>query len=334
MAGFIVKRTVFLLPIIFGVTLITFLISRVIVPNPARAWAGPHATPEAVASLAARYHLTGPIYLQYIYYLFDLMTGNWGQSPTTGRPILYEVSIFFPPTLELALLAILLTIIIGIPLGVAAAIFHDRNVDHSIRLFYLTGFSSPPFFIALILLLTLGYYAKVFPTVGQLSMNLTPPTPITGMYIIDSLLTGNWTDLMDSLWHAIMPATTLALTYFGLVTRVTRASMLEVFEKDFIRASYAKGLSDATVMFKHALRNALIPTTTVLGLVLGALLSGTIVIESIFLWPGIGLYAFQAISDYDFPAIMAITLLFTLGVVLANLAADIIYAFINPRIRL
>jgi len=152
------------------------------------------------------------------------------------------------------------------------------------------------------------------------------------MYIVDSLLTGNWVDLRDSLWHIVLPASALALTYFGIVTRIMRSSMLEVFQRDFIRASFAKGLTKNAVVYKHAVRNAMIPTTTVLGLLLGALLSGTIVIEAIFLWPGIGYYAVLSIESLDFPSVMGITILFTISVILANLLADVLYAVIDPRI--
>jgi len=209
----------------------------------------------------------------------------------------------------------------------------NKKLDHSIRVIYLAGFSSPPFFVALLFLFVFSYYLNLFPTSGQLDSNLVPPTRITGMYIVDSLLTANWVTLKDSLWHIVMPATALALTYFGIVTRIMRSSMLEVFQKDFIRASFAKGLSRRAVVYKHAIRNAMIPTTTVLGLLLGALLGGTIVIETIFVWPGIGYYATQSIENLNFPSVMGVTVLFTLGVVFANLIADILYGIIDPRIK-
>lgn len=316
-----------------GVTLITFLISRVIVPDPARTWAGFRATPSAVAALAARYHLNSPLYIQYFYYLAGIVTGNWGISPTTGRPVLSDIALYFPATVELALAAIVITAVVGIPLGVLSATHHNKKADHGIRFFYLAGFSSPPFFVALVMILVFGYIFNIFPTQGELSNTLTPPAHITGMYIVDSLLTRNWVDLADSVWHIILPATALALTVFGVVTRITRSSMLEVLQKDFVRASYAKGLDRRSVIYKHALRNALIPTATILGLLLGVLLSGAIVIESIFLWPGIGYYALQAISTLDFPAIMGVTVLFTFGVVLANLIADVMYVFLDPRVK-
>jgi len=329
---FILRRFLMLIPILLGVTFITYVISRVTVPNVARAWAGPRASPQALAALAARYHLNAPLYLQYFYYMKGLVTGDWGISPTTGRPVLYDLSVFFPATVELAVAAIIITIIIGIPTGIIAALHQNGKVDHSIRFLYLMGFCSPPFFVGLAVLLVFGYYFNLFPTQGELSTSLVPPLKITGMYIVDSLLTGNWVDLRDSLWHIVLPASALALTYFGIVTRIMRSSMLEVFQRDFIRASFAKGLTKNAVVYKHAVRNAMIPTTTVLGLLLGALLSGTIVIEAIFLWPGIGYYAVLSIESLDFPSVMGITILFTISVILANLLADVLYAVIDPRI--
>jgi len=329
---FVVKRFLMLIPILIGVTFITYVISRVTVPNVARAWAGPRASAGQLAALTARYHLDAPIYLQYFYYVRGLLTGDWGISPTTGRPVLYDLAIFFPATVELAVAAIIITIIIGIPTGIVAALHQNGKLDHSIRFIYLAGFCSPPFFVGLAMLLIFGYYFNVFPTQGELSTSLTPPLKITGMYVVDSLLSHNWVDLRDSLWHIVLPATALALTYFGIVTRIMRSSMLEVFQRDFIRAAFAKGLSRNAVVYKHAVRNAMIPTATVLGLLLGALLSGTIVIEAIFIWPGIGYYAVQSIESLDFPSVMGITILFTISVILANLLADILYAVIDPRI--
>ncbi len=332
---YVLRRLASLIPVVLGVTFITFVLSRVLVADPARAWAGPKAPPSVVAQLAASYHLNQPIPVQYFYYMRDILLGNWGTNPIDGRSVLSEISGYFPATLELALAAFLITIIFGIPLGVLAALRQDKKTDHGIRFLYLAGFSSPPFFIALLLLEVVAYYFGWLPAGGELSaLGVTPPPNITGMIVVDSLLTGNWAAFWDSLQHLILPATTLALLTFGLVIRVTRASMLEVSQKEFVKASYAKGLTKRQVVTNHILRNALISTTTILGLILGAFLGGAIVIESIFQWPGIGLYAVNAIDSFDYPAVMGVTFVFTLGVVLANLLADIIYAYLNPRISL
>ncbi|MEM3794751.1 MAG: ABC transporter permease [Thermoprotei archaeon] len=333
LASYVARRLLATIPVLIGVTFITFFISRVAVPDPARAWAGFRATPAEIQALAIRYHLNQPIYIQYFYYMWGLITGNWGISPTTGRPVLYDITLYFPATVELAFSAIIITVVLGIPLGVIASIHHNHKVDHSIRFLYLAGFSSPPFFVALLILFIFGYIFKLFPTQGELSPFLQPPTRITGMYVVDSLITHNWVDFWDSLRHLVMPSIALALTYFGIVTRLTRSSMLEVLQRDFVRASYAKGLSKNTVVYRHALRNAMISTITIIGVLVGSLLSGAIVIETIFLWPGIGYYSTQAIENFDFPAIMGVTVLFTLSVVLANLVADVLYAVLDPRIR-
>jgi peptide/nickel transport system permease protein len=332
-ASFVVRRVLLLIPVMLGVTLITFIISFVTVPDPVRAWTGPRATAGAIAALTARFHLKSPVYVQYYYYMANLLNGNWGIVPSSGRPVLYDLEHYFPATAELALVAIIVAIVVGIPLGVVAAMYQGRTLDHAIRFFYLGAYSSPPFFVALAVILLFGYVWKIFPTSGQLTQGLSFNANITGMVIVDSLLKGNIPIFLNALDHIVLPAATLSLIYFGIVTRVTRASLLEVFQKDFIRASYSKGLRRRTVIFRHALRNALIPTVTVLGLLLAGLFGGSVVVETIFNWPGIGLYAYQSISSFDFPSVMGVTLLLTICVVLANLAADILYAVLDPRIK-
>lgn len=332
--SYIARRALTLIPVMFGVTLITFVISFLTVPNPVRAWTGPRATPGAIAALVARFHLHDPIYMQYYYYMVNLLTGNWGLVPSSGREVLSDIELYFPATLELALASLLISILIGIPLGLLAATHQRKAADHSIRLFYLVGYCSPPFFVALLMILIFGYILRIFPVQGELSQSLNFPVHITGMVIVDSLLTGNWPVFTDAVWHLILPSVSLSLLYFGIITRVTRASLLEVFQKDFIRAAFAKGLEKRTVLIKHGLRNAMIPTVTILGVLLGGLLGGSIVIETIFQWPGIGLYLERSILTFDFPSIMGVAVLITLGVVLANLIADILYALIDPRIKI
>jgi len=332
--GYIAKRILLLVPVFLGVTFISFVVSFVITPDVTRVWTGGRPSAAARDALVARYHLKEPVWVQYCYYLVNFLSGNWGIVPSTGRSVLGDIQLFFPATVELALAAIVAVLLIGISLGILAAIYHDRKADHSIRLFYLAGYSSPPFLVALVVLLVFGYTLRIFPTNGRLDSSLIPPYHLTGLYVLDSLITGNWPVLQNALWHLVLPATALALTYFGVVTRVTRASMLEVFDKDFIKASYAKGLPRRTVIYKHALRNAMIPITTISGLMLGSLLGGTVVIENIFQWPGIGYYAVQSILSYNFPSVFGVTALFTIAVVVSNLIADVLYAFLDPRITI
>ncbi len=328
------KRAAATVPVLIGVTFLAFVISHVVVSNPAHVWAGVKADPSTVAAITARYHLNDPILVQYFYYMRDLLRGDWGVSPVSGEPVLVGLLSHFPATLELGLAAIVITILMGIPLGVAAAVHQDRPADHGIRLLYLSGVSSPPFLVALGLLLVFFYYLRLFPSAGQLSPFVRPPPTITGMILVDAILTGQVYVFIDGLNHIVLPAMALALTTFGYVTRLTRSSMIEALSRDYVRTAYAKGLSDGAVIYSHALRNAMITTTTVVGLFFGGLLSGAIVVETIFDWAGIGWYSTRAILALDFPSVMGVTIVFTLVVVTTNLIVDVMYAVLDPRIRL
>jgi peptide/nickel transport system permease protein len=331
---FCLKRLALLIPVLLGVTVLTFVIARVVVPNPARAWAGLKASQSTVDAIAARYHLNDPLYAQYFYYVYDLLSGDWGISPVTGQPILGNISAFFPATLELSLVAIIIAAALGIPSGVYAAVKQDKSPDHAVRLISLGSYCLPPFLMALVLQLVVFYWLRLLPSGGRLSPFIQPPQHITGLFILDSILTGNVQSLVSSIVHILLPATALALLTFGLITRLTRSSMLEVLRQDYVRTARSKGLSERVVVFKHALRNGLISIVTVLALLFAWMLSGAIVIEYIFNWPGIGRYAVQSILALDLPAVMGTTLVFTLIVVLVNLFADIAYAMLDPRIRL
>jgi peptide/nickel transport system permease protein len=331
---FCLKRLALLIPVLLGVTVLTFVIARVVVPNPARAWAGLKASQSTVEAIATRYHLNDPLYAQYFYYVYDLLSGDWGISPVTGQPILENISAFFPATLELSLVAIIIAAALGIPSGVYAAVKQDKPPDHAIRLISLGSYCLPPFLMALVMQLVVFYWLRLLPSGGRLSPFIQPPQRITGLLILDSILTGNIQSLGSSIVHILLPATALALLTFGLITRLTRSSMLEVLRQDYVRTARSKGLSERIVIFKHALRNGMISITTVLALLFAWMLSGAIVIEYIFNWPGIGRYAVQSILALDLPAVMGTTLVFTLIVVFVNLLADIAYAMLDPRIRL
>jgi len=331
---FCLKRIVSIIPVLVGVTLLTFLISRVVVPNPARAWAGLKASQATVEAIVGRYHLHDPLYLQYYYYLRDLLSGDWGISPVSGQPILENLYGFFPATFELAIVAIIIAAALGIPMGVYAAVHQDKSIDHGVRLFSLGTYCAPPFLMALLLQLLFAYWFRILPSGGRYSPFIPMPHRITGLLILDSILTGNMQALGSSLIHIALPAFSLALLTFGLITRLTRSSMLEVLRQDYVRTARAKGLSERIVIFKHALRNGLTSIVTVLALLFAFMLSGAIVIEYIFNWPGIGRYAVQSILALDLPAVMGTTLVFTLAVVFVNLLADISYAVLDPRIRL
>jgi peptide/nickel transport system permease protein len=302
--------------------------------DPARVWAGLKASPSTIEAIRIKYHLNEPPLSQFIFYLTQLLHFDLGTSPMDGSSILGNIEAYLPNTIELALVSIVLDALIGIPLGVYAAAHAGKRKDDVVRVLTLLGSSTPPFLIALIFLLVFFFTLRLAPSGGQLSVLMDAPPRVTGMMLVDSLLALRLDAFVDALWHIILPALALSLTTFGLIARMTRASMLEVLGQDYVRTARAKGLEESVVINRHALRNALIPTVTVLGLLLGDLLSGTIVVETVFSWPGIGRYATTSVSNADFPAIMGVTIVFTLAVVLSNLLADILYAVLDPRIRL
>jgi len=323
-----------MIPILFGVTLLSFILSHLIMNDPARVWAGLKATPATIEAIRVRYHLNDPIISQYIFYMTQLLHFDLGISPIDGSRILDNILAYLPNTIELALVSVVIDALIGIPLGVYAASHSGKIKDNIVRATSLLGSSTPPFLIALLLLLVAFYYLGAFPSGGQLSIMMEAPPKLTGLMLVDSIIAGRLDAFVDALWHIVLPAVALSVATFGVITRLARTSMLEVLEQDYIRTARAKGLDEQTVVYKHALRNALIPTVTVLALLLGDLLSGTIVVETVFNWPGIGRYATRAISNADFTSIMGVTIIFTLAVVISNLIADIMYAVVDPRIRL
>ncbi len=315
-------------------------------PNPARTWAGIKASQSYVNELTIRYHFNDPLWVQFYYYVRGYLSGDWGISPTSQQPVLPQIEAFLPATIELTLVAIVLIIIFGITLGVVAAIKKDKWPDQLSRLSALAGVSSPPFLGAIIILLIFFFYLHWFPDGSRLDPGLSPPSgisfalfgahvslPPTGLYVFDSLVTGNWVDLVSAIHHIILPAFALAVTYFGITTRLVRSDMLRVLGEDYVRTAKSKGLSQSVVIFKHALRNALIPATTIIALNFATLLGGTVVIEDIFNWPGIGRFTVQALENLDYPTIIGTTLVFAVGVVAVNLIADVLYAVFDPRIE-
>jgi ABC-type dipeptide/oligopeptide/nickel transport system permease component len=343
---FIAKRILLSIPVLFGVVFLTFVISRIVVPDPIRAWVGVKASQSYADALILRYHLNAPLWVQFYYYVEGYLTGNWGVSPISQLPVLQEIEARLPATIELTLVAMLFIIFFGITLGVIAAIKKDKWPDQVSRITALAGVSSPPFLGAIIILLIFFFYLHWFPNGSRLDPGLSPPggisftlfgdhvkLPPTGLYILDSLLTGNWVDLFSSIRHIILPAFALAVTYFGITTRLVRSSMLNVLNEDYVRTAKAKGLGGSVVIFKHTLRNALMPATTIISLNFATLLGGTVVIEDIFNWPGIGRFTVQALENLDYPTIIGTTLVFAIGVVAVNLIADILYAVLDPRVQ-
>ena len=334
--SFVLRRLGLAVFVLLGVAIITFILSHSISSNPIVAWLGRAASmyPDLAAAYAAKYHLNDPLYVQFYYYIAGLLQGDLGYSVLKGRPVAVAIRETLPYTLQIAFFAIVFTLVIGIPLGVLAGRYHRKAADYGIRAFYLAGVSSPAFLLALFLLIVLTYMLRLLPSGGALSPGVSAPKPFTGFILIDSLLEGNLGTFLDGLVHIIMPSLALALGVFGYVTRVLRASILEVMRTNYIRSARAKGLDENTIFFKHALRNAMISVVTLASLLVTWLVTGTLFAETIFTYPGVGQYLVQALSALDYPSILAITLVFAGIIVATNLAADILYAVVDPEIRL
>jgi len=333
---YVARRIIAMLLVLLGVSIITFSITRVVPSDPARLWVGTRATEQQIEQARHELGLDKPLHIQYLIYLGDLLHGDLGVSMHSRRPVVEDIRDYFPATFELTNLAMILAVAIGIPLGIISATKRDTGTDHAVRVFSLWGVSMPVFWLGLLLQLLLSSTLHIFPTTGRVDpfVNLQSPLrTITGMYTVDSLLTGNFLVFISALQHMIMPAFALSCSCLVIITRITRSSMLEVLGQDYIKTARSKGLAERAVIYKHALKNALIPTVTVAGLTYGFLLGGSVLVESIFDYPGIGLYAVGSTLLIDYPAIMGVTLLLALVYSLVNLAVDILYAFLDPRIR-
>ena len=335
MGKYVARRVVLMAVAIVGVTLISFLISHLVPADPIVSNLGQVASqrPEIVKAFKERWGLDKPLYVQYLTFLGHLSRGELGNSINTRRAITKDLKAFLPATIELSTFAVLLSLVIGVPLGVAAAVWRETVIDHVARLVSLIGVSIPTFWFATVSLVL--FYATLHWTVGpsRLGPQIAPPPAVTGFFTVDSLLARDYGTFRDALAHLILPGFVLASSVMGLVTRVTRASMLDVLSQDYVRTARAKGLRETATIARHALRNALIPTVTVLGLAYGGLLSGAVMTETIFAWPGLGRYAFQSAVTNDFPAIMGVTFVIGLMYTIVNFAVDLFYGWLDPQIR-
>lgn len=337
LVSYIIRRITLAIFVLWGVMTITFVLSHLIPGNPIEALLGRTATshPELVAKLSAQYHYSNPIYVQYFYYFENVFHGNLGYATSRGFvPVVQVIAGTLPFSLQIAFFAFLIAMGLGIPLGVLAARYSHKPIDHGIRAFYLAGVSSPAFFVALLLLIVLTYYFRILPAGGAVATGIAAPASITGIPMIDAALELNWTYLSSSLYHVILPAAALALGAFGIVVRILRASTLQVLQANYIRTARAKGVGEDTVLFKHALRNALIPVVTLSSLILYGLVSGTLFVENIFAYPGLGQYVVGAIAAEDYAGILATTLVYAVVIVVANLVVDVLYVVVDPQIRL
>ncbi|HAF71418.1 MAG: Binding-protein-dependent transport systems inner membrane component [Acetothermia bacterium 64_32] len=337
MFSYIARRLLLALVVVFGVLVVTFLLTRVVPSDPAARWVGPHATADQIAAARAELGLDKPLYVQFYRYLAGLVKGDWGISIRTHRPVLQDLGTYLPATLELILFGLFLAVVVGLPLGVLSAAHNNTPIDHLSRLVSIAGVALPTFWLGMILQLVFFKQLRWFPLSDRLDMMvelLSPVKKITGFYIFDSLITGNLPALKSALWHIFLPGLTIAAYPLGLAVRMTRATMLEVLSEDYIRTARAYGVPETNVHGVHALRNALGPVLTVLALTFAYSLVEAFLVESIFTWPGLGYYASNAIMTVDYPAIMGVTLLISLTYVFLNLLVDVSLAFLDPRIRL
>jgi peptide/nickel transport system permease protein len=286
-----------------------------------------------VQTVRHAYGLDRPLYIQYLTYMKNLAEGNWGTSILTQRPVLSDLSTYFPNTMELVLAAMIIAIGLGVPLGVIAAVSQNRWPDHLARVFTISFVSLPSFWFAIILQLTIAFGLGLLPVSGQLPALTLPPHRVTGMVAVDSLIAGNLPLFWIAFKHLILPAFVQSIGALAIITRMVRADMLGVLNQDFVRTARAKGLSERNVLIHHALRNAFIPTLTLIGLSFGFSLGGSVLVETVFDWPGIGLYAVTAATQADFEPIMGVTLLIGFAFVIVNLIVDLFYGVLDPQIR-
>ena len=332
MGRYAITRFLTIVPVLIGVSLIVFSFTHLIPGDPAVAMLGERATPERVQEVRAQLGLDRPLYTQYFIYVGKILHGDLGASILRGDPVLRDLVRRFPATVELATSAILIAILVGVPMGIVSAVWRNSFFDGFSRLVALTGVSMPIFWLGLMLAWCFGVMLGWLPTGFRLGTNVTLVT-VTHFNILDSLLTGNWPALASSLRHLILPAVALSTIPMAVIARMTRASLLEVLSQDYIRTAESKGLPQEAVILRHAMRNALLPVMTVTGLQVGRLLAGAILTETIFSWPGIGLWIYESIQARDYPIVQGATLFIATIFVMVNLLTDVLYAAVDPRIK-
>lgn len=334
MVRFILRRLVGFVFVLAGVSVITFSLAQLVPVDPAVAALGQNARDEQIEAFRREYGLDQPPLQQYVRYVSRLLRGDLGISIRTRRPVADDLRDFLPATLELSLASMGVTLVLGVLLGVLAAVNRNGWLDGLARVFALIGGSLPIFFLGLLGLAIFYTRLRWLPGPGRLDALLKPPTRISGMYVLDSLLTGNWVTLRNSLAHLVLPAVTLGYYSTAVLLRMTRSAMLDVLGQDYVRTARAKGLAEQLVVMRHALRNALIPVVTTVGIIFGSLLSGAVLTETIFGWPGLGRYATTSAVTLDFPAVMGVALVAAIVYPLMNMLVDIAYHFLDPRISI
>ncbi|MDX1771476.1 MAG: ABC transporter permease [Planococcaceae bacterium] len=332
MLHYIGRRLLQLIPVLLGMTFVVFMIIRAIPGDPAQVILGQQATKDAIEALRAKLGLDNPWYVQYFDYLGDLLKGNLGESLRTSTPVQEEIWPYLAATFELSLFAIVIAVVIGVNAGIISAWFQNSWFDYTAMILALVGVSMPIFWLGLMMQYVFGIELGILPTSGREEVR-SPVDSITNLYVLDTILQGRFDQLSVVLKHLIMPGLALATIPMAIIARMTRSSMLEVMRSDYVRTARAKGQKMFWVVYKHALKNAIIPVLTIIGLQMGLLLGGAILTESIFAWPGIGRYIYEAINFRDYPVIQSGILVVAFIFVMINLLIDILYSMIDPRIK-
>jgi len=321
-----------LIPVLLGTSIIAFSLIHLAPGDPARTMAGEHASQRVINAIREKYGLDKPLYIQYGIWLNDVLHGDMGRSIVSNEYVTKEIFDRFPNTFELTLFSMILAIVIGTMAGIISASRQYSTLDYTFMGIALFGVSMPVFWLGIMLMMIFGVFLRWLPIGGRINI-VIHFRRITGFYILDSIITGNFAGLISTLRYLILPSAALATIPMATIARVTRSSMLEVLRQDFIRTERAKGLSERVVIYKHAVRNAMIPVITVIGLNFGLLLAGAILTETVFAWPGIGRYVVNAVRMRDYPAVQGCVLFFAFVFVIVNLITDIIYVYIDPRIH-
>ncbi len=335
MLPFILRRLAALMLLVVGISLVTFTLVRMVPGDPvALYYGGMPVQPDIEEALRRQWGLDRPLPVQYVHYLGGVLRGNLGVSLASGRSIMSDLLRRFPATVELTLAGVLLALVIGLPLGVLAALHRNRLTDHLLRIGSLVSLGMPNFWLGLVIIFVFGYQLGIFPPAeGRLAAGVAPPPHVTGLYTLDALLALDMRAFRSALAQLAAPAITVAAGLVAVIIRMLRAGMLEEMGKDYVRTGRSKGLAASRVYYKHALRNAIIPTITVVSIQIGYLLGGNVLVEAVFAWPGVGLYFINSVNSLDYNAVIGATLLIAVVFALINLFVDILNAFIDPRIH-
>lgn len=333
MTRYVIKRLLWMPVVLWLVMTLVFFLTHMVPGSAVRILLGPHAGEAQLQKAIQEYALDKPLWNQYLIYVGKLLKGDLGHSIVTRRPVLRELATYLPATLELTLFSLVLIIVVGIFLGIVAAVHRNSLFDVIARGVAVGGVALPQFWLGLMFILLLSYYLGWFPMGGRLALTLSPPQKLTGMYVLDSLLTGNWRILGNALLHLVLPAFTMALTNLSTTTAMVRSSMLRTLSEEFTLMAKAYGHSPFKVHYVYALKNSLISAVSVIGLTTGYLLGGAVLVETVFDWPGMGLFAARSILHVDYAPVVGVALLIAFVYAVVNLVTDVLYALLDPRIR-